>query len=99
MPSTSTNVRDGPTRRQRALAAARAKALYDRLAKERQKRKPANSVVANLPEQTIGDARDLYDRQAKERMRMSEGQGKKGVANLPPLNAGKARDQAGKAFG
>lgn len=44
----------------RLILPARAKALYDRMAKERQKRKPANSVPANLPEQNpaLGDARD-----------------------------------------
>jgi hypothetical protein len=38
------------------MVADRARAWYDEQAKERQKRKPANSVPANLPEQ--GDARD-----------------------------------------
>lgn len=37
--------------------AARARDYYDRQAKERQKRKPADSVPENLPEQK-GDARD-----------------------------------------
>jgi hypothetical protein len=40
------------------MCAARARELYDEGAKERQKRKPANSVPANLPEQTKTDARD-----------------------------------------
>jgi hypothetical protein len=39
------------------MVAARARALYDKAAKERQKRRPLNSVSANLPEQ-MGDARD-----------------------------------------
>jgi hypothetical protein len=42
---------------QKAMVAARAREMFDNQAKERQKRKPASSVPANLPEQT-GDARD-----------------------------------------
>lgn len=40
------------------MVAARARDIYDKQAKERQKRKPADFVPANLPEQTIGDSRD-----------------------------------------
>jgi hypothetical protein len=48
----------------------------------------------------VARVRDLYDRDAKERQKLSEGRGhKKGVENLPHLNEGKARDQAGKAVG
>lgn len=36
---------------QRAMVAARARSIYDRQAKERQVRKPADSVVENLPQQ------------------------------------------------
>jgi hypothetical protein len=39
------------------MVAARAREHYDQQAKERQKRKPADSVPENLPEQN-GDARD-----------------------------------------
>ncbi len=39
------------------MVGARAREWYDRQAKERQKRKPASTVPANLPEQK-GDARD-----------------------------------------
>jgi ParB-like chromosome segregation protein Spo0J len=42
---------------QLGMVGARARDLYDKLAKERQKRKPAGSVPANLPEQKT-DARD-----------------------------------------
>lgn len=42
---------------QRAMVAARARDIYDKQAKERQKRKPAGSVPENLPEQKT-DARD-----------------------------------------
>jgi hypothetical protein len=40
------------------MVAARARELYDRQAKERQKRKPGDFVPKNLPEQNRGDARD-----------------------------------------
>ena len=43
---------------QRGMCAGRARKLYEEQAKERQKRKPADSVQANLPEQK-GQARDL----------------------------------------
>lgn len=43
---------------QLAVVAAKARKFYDAQAKERQKRKPADSVPVVLPEQT-GDARDL----------------------------------------
>jgi ParB-like chromosome segregation protein Spo0J len=43
-------------------------------------------------------AREMYDLRAKERQRLSEGRGKKGMANLPDLK-GTARDDAGKVFG
>lgn len=39
------------TTSQKAMAAARARTIYERQAKERQKRKPSDSVPANLPEQ------------------------------------------------
>ena len=39
------------------MVAARARGMYDEAAKERQKRKPADSVPENLPEQKR-DARD-----------------------------------------
>jgi hypothetical protein len=39
------------------MVGARARNIYDRQAKERQKRKPSVSVPVNLPEQK-GDARD-----------------------------------------
>lgn len=42
---------------QLSMVGARAREIYDRQAKERQKRKPSNSVPVNLPEQK-GDARD-----------------------------------------
>lgn len=42
---------------QKAMVAARARDMYDREAKERQKRKPADSVVENLPQQNT-KARD-----------------------------------------
>jgi superfamily I DNA and/or RNA helicase len=40
-----------------AIAAAKTREFYDKRAKERQKRKPADSVPENLPEQN-GDSRD-----------------------------------------
>jgi hypothetical protein len=46
------------TATQLGLVAAKAKEYYEKEAKERQKRKPTNSVVANLPEQDRGRARD-----------------------------------------
>lgn len=42
---------------QLAMIGARARKMYDKMAKERQKRKPANSVPVTLPEQK-SDARD-----------------------------------------
>ncbi len=46
-------------------------------------------------------ARALYEKAAKERMKKGGGDKKSGVENLPhPIpDQGKARDQAGKAFG
>lgn len=44
------------TASQRSMVADRARELFDKQAKERQKRKPADSVVANLPQQTARDA-------------------------------------------
>lgn len=41
---------------QLSMVAARARDIYDQAAKERQKRKPADSVVENLPQQKARDA-------------------------------------------
>lgn len=41
---------------QKSMVAARARGMYDEAAKERQKRKPADSVVENLPPQKARDA-------------------------------------------
>lgn len=53
---------NGPRRHlsasQKAVAGARMREMYDQEAKERQKRKPANSVQVNLPEQSRGQSRD-----------------------------------------
>jgi ParB-like chromosome segregation protein Spo0J len=46
------------TTSQWAMVGARAAELFKKQAKERQKRKPLNSVVANLPPQDAGKARD-----------------------------------------
>ena len=43
---------------QLSMVGARARDYYDEQAKDRQKRKPTNSVPVNLPEQIKGDARD-----------------------------------------
>lgn len=43
---------------QKAMCAAKVKDLYEKQAKERQKRKPSGFVPANSPEQKKGDARD-----------------------------------------
>lgn len=43
-------------------------------------------------------ARKMYDEAAKERQKLSEGRGKKGLANCPDLK-GTARDQVGETFG
>ena len=43
---------------QLAMCAARAREIYEKQAKERQLRKPSDSVPANFPEQTKGDASD-----------------------------------------
>jgi len=40
----------------------------------------------------------MYDEAAKERQKLSEGRGKKGLANCPDLK-GTARDQVGETFG
>ena len=42
----------------RTMCAQRARKMYDEAAKERKKRKPAESVPDNCPEQSKGDARD-----------------------------------------
>ena len=44
------------------MVGARAREIYDKRAKERQKRKPANSVPESLPEQKKTDARDEIGR-------------------------------------
>jgi hypothetical protein len=41
------------------LIAARVKKMYEKAAKERMKRKPADSAMVNLPQQNQGTARDL----------------------------------------
>jgi len=41
----------------------------------------------------------LFAKEAKARQTVSPGAGRKGVAKLPPLSTGKARDKAAKAVG